>query len=83
MPERRAQAFLALIVAAIFILAAALILLMTRPAWPADRTEPQAYSCEDIRRIISEKGRVAALALAVEHGLSLRQIWLIRRTCKV
>ena len=32
MPQRRATAFLALTVAAIFLLTAALILLMTRPA---------------------------------------------------
>jgi len=83
MHQRRAQAFLALIVAAIFLLAAALILLMTRPAWPADAQVPPAYTCDDVRRLIAEKGKIAAVAFAVEHGVSIRQIWIIRRTCKV
>jgi len=83
MHQRRAQAFLALIVAAIFLLAAALILLMTRPAWPADAQAPPAYTCDDVRRLIAEKGKIAAVAFAVEHGVSIRQIWIIRRTCKV
>jgi hypothetical protein len=83
MSHRRANAFLILTVAAIFLLAVALILLMTRPAWPATSAEPQPYSCEDVRRLIAERGKVAAIAFAVEHGLSLREILLIRRTCKV
>lgn len=83
MPQRRATAFLALIVAAIFLLTASLILLMTRPAWPADVQQPLAYTCEDVRRLIAERGKVAALAFAVEQGLSIKQILLIRRTCKV
>jgi hypothetical protein len=83
MPQRRANAFLGLTVAAIFLLAAALILLMTRPAWPATSPSAQAYTCEDVRRLIAEKGKVAAIAFAVEQGLSIRQIWQIRRTCKV
>jgi hypothetical protein len=80
--KRRANVFLILTIAAIFVLTAALILLMTKPAWPAT-PEPPQYSCEDVRRLIAEKGKVAAIAIAVEHGLSLRQIWQIRRTCKV
>jgi hypothetical protein len=83
MPQRRANAFLGLTIAAVFLLAAALILLMTRPAWPATSPSPQSYTCEDVRRLIAEKGRVAAIAFAVEQGLSIRQIWQIRRTCKV
>lgn len=84
MPEqRRATLFLALTVAAIFLLTAALILLMTRPAWPETTAPKQSYTCEDVRRIIAEKGKVAAIAFAVEQGLSIRQILLIRRTCKV
>lgn len=82
MPEkRRANLFLMLMIAGIFLLSAALIILMTRPARAADL--PAGYTCEDVRRLISEKGKVAALAIAVEHGLSIRQIWVIRKTCKV
>lgn len=83
MPQRRATAFLLVIVSAIFLMVAALILLMTRPAWPATPADTQPYTCEDVRRLIAEKGRVAALAIAIEHGLSIKQIWHIRRTCKV
>jgi hypothetical protein len=80
MPHRGERAFLAVMISAIFLLSAALILLMTRPAWPA---EAQTYNCEDVRRLVAEKGKVAAIAFAVEQGLSIRQIWQIRRTCKV
>jgi hypothetical protein len=83
MPQRRAKAFLILTVAAIFFLTAALILLMTQPAWPATPAPPQQYTCEDVRRIIAEKGKMAAIAFAVEQGLSIRKIWQIRRICKV
>jgi hypothetical protein len=81
--RRRALLFLALTVAAVFVLTAALILLMTRPAWPASPPVQQAYTCDDVRRLIAEKGKVAAIAFAVEQGLSIRQILLIRRACKV
>ena len=27
------------------------------------------YSCEDVRKLVAEKGKVVALAMAVEHGL--------------
>jgi hypothetical protein len=81
--KRRANFFLFLLVVGIFVLSVLLILLMTRPARAAEITPSPAYSCEDVRRLIAERGKVAALALAVEHGLSLRQIWQIRRTCKV
>lgn len=81
--KRRASFFLVMIVSAIFLLTVALILLMTRPAWPATPADTQPYTCEDVRRLIAEKGRVAALAIAIEHGLSIKQIWHIRRNCKV
>lgn len=81
--KRRANLFLILMVVGIFILSIALIMLMTRPAWPATPAAPQQYTCDDVRRLIAEKGKVAALAFAVEQGLSIRQIWQIRRTCKV
>jgi hypothetical protein len=80
--KRRAMAFLALIVLAIFVLFVALILLMTRPAW-ADSSLPDGVTCELVREKVAEHGRAAAIAWAIEHGLSIRQIWQIRRTCKV
>jgi hypothetical protein len=80
--KRRERYFLVLTIAAIFVLTAALIVLMTRPAWPAT-LEPQQYTCEDVRRLVAQKGKVAAIAFAIEQGLSIRQIWQIRRTCKV
>jgi hypothetical protein len=48
-----------------------------------DPQMPTGYTCEDVRRVVAEQGRVRAFALAVEQGLSIRQIYLIRRTCKV
>jgi len=81
--KRRANLFLFLMIVGIFVLSAALIILMTRPAWPASPPVQQAYTCDDVRRLIAEKGKVAAIAFAVEQGLSIRQIWQIRRTCKI
>ena len=52
-------------------------------ALASDETTAAGYSCEDGRKLVAEKGKVVALAMAVEHGLSLRQIYLIRRACKV
>lgn len=81
--KRRANLFLFVMIVGIFVLSVALIFLMTRQARAAEVTPPPAYSCDDVRRLISERGKVAAIAFAVEHGLSLRQILMIRRTCKV
>jgi hypothetical protein len=83
MPQRRATISLIVVALATFALIAALIVLMTRPAWPAEKPSLQPYTCEDVRRLVAEKGKLAAIAFAVEQGLSIRQIYLIRRTCKV
>ncbi len=80
--KRRALAFLILTAAAIFALFVALILLMTRPA-KADTSLPDGITCEFVREKVAEHGKVKALAWAIEHGLSIRQIYLIRRACKV
>lgn len=45
MPHRRAQAFLLLMIFAIFVMFAALIVLMTKPAWPADARGADPYAC--------------------------------------
>jgi hypothetical protein len=79
--KRRATAFLMLTIFAIFVLFIALILLMTRPA-RAD-VLPDGITCEMVREKVAEHGKVKALAWAIEHGISIRQIWQIRRTCKV
>lgn len=80
--KRRAMAFLATIVIAIFVLFVALILLMTRTAW-ADSSLPDGITCEIVREKVAEHGKAAAIAWAIEHGFSIHQIWQIRRTCKV
>jgi len=80
--KRRERIFLAVIIAAIFLLSVALILLMTRPA-RADTALPDGITCEMVREKVAEHGKVKALAWAIEHGLSIRQIYIIRRTCKV
>lgn len=80
--KRGLKISIGLMIAGIFLGLVAMILLMTRPAWPASAPQPQ-YTCEDVRRLVAEKGKVAAIAFAVEQGLSIRQIWQIRRTCKV
>jgi hypothetical protein len=79
---KRAAGFLILTVLSIFVLIAVLIVLMTRPAH-ADTTLPDGITCEFVREKVAEHGRAAALAWAIEHGISIRQIWQIRKTCKV
>lgn len=80
--QRRATGFLILTVLAIFVLISVLIILMTRPA-RADAALPDGITCELVREKVAEHGKAAAFAWAIEHGISLRQIWQIRRTCKV
>jgi hypothetical protein len=80
--KRRATAFLFLIVCAIFLLVAALILLMTRQA-RADTVLPDGITCEMVREKVAEHGKVKALTWAIEHGISIRQIYFIRKICKV
>jgi hypothetical protein len=44
---------------------------------------PPGYSCEDVRRMVEQFGKVTALAWAVEHGMTWRQIAAIKRECKL
>lgn len=60
------------------VLAVLLMLTMSDP-----QPLPNGYTCDDVRRVVSEIGKVRAFALAVENGLSFRQIWQIRRTCRL
>jgi hypothetical protein len=79
---KRAKAFLILTILSIFFLIAVLIILMTQPA-RAETALPDGITCELVREKVAEHGRVKAMAWAIEHGLSIRQIYIIRRTCKV
>lgn len=44
---------------------------------------PAGYTCEDVRKLVAEKGRPGAILWGVEHGLSFRQIYRIRKVCGV
>ncbi|MGW1422685.1 hypothetical protein ACWAT4_21525 [Bradyrhizobium manausense] len=77
MPQRRATAFLFVMISAIFLLVAALILLMTRPAWPADQ-----IPCWKARAILEYAGSIAeAEKIAQQHGYTKAQIAEVRRRC--
>jgi hypothetical protein len=79
---KRANGFLVLIIVSIFFLIALMIILMTQPA-RADTALPDGITCEMVREKVAEHGKVKALAWAIEHGLSIRQIYFIRKTCRV
>lgn len=83
MPQRRATAFLFLMITAIFLLVAALILLMTRQA-RADEFNglPAGITCELIREKVAEHGKWVALAWAIRNGYSPAQIRIARRCLK-
>jgi hypothetical protein len=78
MPERRrATIFLLVMVAGIFLLSTALILLMTRPAWPLDQ-----IPCWKARALLAYAGNPAeAEKIAAQHGYSKSQIAEVRRRC--
>lgn len=83
--KRRAMLFLAMMGVAIFFLVAALILLMTRPAWPSTSSEiglPNGATCDLVREKVAEHGKAAALAWALKQGYSLAQINRARRCLK-
>jgi hypothetical protein len=80
--KRRANIFLALMVAGIFLLSVALIMLMTRPAWPSttpDTGLPAGATCEMVREKVSEHGKAASLAWAIKQGFSFAQIRAAKR----
>jgi hypothetical protein len=75
--RHRANLFLILTVAAIFLLAAALILLMTRPAWPSD-----LIPCWKAKALLTYAGNSAeAEKIAQQHGYTKSQIAEVRRRC--
>lgn len=83
--QRRATAFLALMVAGIFLLSVALILLMTRPAWPSTTPNtglPTGITCEMVREKVAEHGKLVAWAWALKQGYSSTQIAAARRCFK-
>lgn len=71
---KRATAFLAVTVLAIFLLIAGLIVLMTRPAHAAEVVLPDGATCVMIRSLVAEHGKVKALAWALRQGYSWSQI---------
>lgn len=80
--KRRASFFLFMTVIAIFLLVAALILLMTRPAWPSTSPNidlPAGATCELVREKVAEHGKAVALAWALKQGYTFAQIRLARR----
>lgn len=77
--KRRATFFLWMTVLAIFLLTAALILLMTRPAWPHEQ-----IPCWKARAFIVQAGGIAeAERLAQQRGYTKAQIAEIRRRCGI
>lgn len=82
MPQRRATAFLFLMITAIFLLVTALILLMTRTARADEVQLPAGITCELIREKIAEHGKFIAIAWAIRQGYSAAQIRVARRCLK-
>ncbi len=83
--KRRQSIFLFVMVAAIFLMATALILLMTRPAWPSTTPDiglPAGITCEIVREKVAEHGKAVALAWALRQGYSFAQIRAARRCVK-
>lgn len=75
--KRRERYFLVLTIAAIFILTAALIVLMTRPAWPMDQ-----LPCWKAKALLAYAGNPAeAEKIAAQHGYTKTQIAEVRRRC--
>jgi hypothetical protein len=80
--KRRATAFLMLMTSAIFLLIAALILLMTIPARASttpDTGLPIGITCEMVREKVAEHGKAVALAWALRQGYSFAQIRSAKR----
>lgn len=48
----------------------------------ADIKLPDGVTCEDVRRVVAEKGKVRALALALENGATWTQIKEARKCLK-
>jgi 4-amino-4-deoxy-L-arabinose transferase-like glycosyltransferase len=81
--RRRANSWLAFLVFWLVVLS---LLLWAHFAHASTEPKLPAYpamTCEDAKRIVAEMGKVRALALAIENGLSIKQIYQIRRTCRV
>lgn len=75
--NRRANFFLVVMVIGIFVLSVALIILMTRPAWPA---EP--IPCWQAKALLVYAGSEAeAEKLARRRGYTQSQIAEVRRRC--
>jgi hypothetical protein len=83
--KRRLSFFLLMMIVAIFLMAAAMIMLMTRPAWPSTSPNtglPPGITCELVREKVAEHGRAVAWAWALKQGYSFAQIGAARRCLK-
>ena len=77
--KRRAAAFLILTVLAIFLLTAALIILLTRPAWSHEQ-----IPCWKARAFVVRVGSISeAERLAQQNGYTKSQIAEVRRRCGI
>lgn len=80
--KRGSTFFLIVVILGIALLAAAWIMLMTRPAWPAttpDTGLPAGATCELVREKVAEHGKAVAISWALKQGYSLAQIRVARR----
>lgn len=57
----------------------AAVLALAQPEAPL----PPGYTCDDVRRLVAEKGKPGAILWGLEQGLSLPQILRIRKACRV
>ncbi len=70
--KRRAIGWLSFTIAA---LVALVVLLYAHFAHATEPTKPlPSLTCEDVRRIVAEQGKIKALALAIENGATWRQL---------
>jgi hypothetical protein len=80
--KRRANLFLILTAMGLFALILVLIMLLTIPARASttpDTGLPAGITCEMVREKVTEHGKAAALAWAIQQGYSFAQIRAAKR----
>lgn len=77
------EAALWLVIALSTVIVLLVIFYLSTPHAHAEEPKFGPYTCDDARRVVAQVGKVRAFALAIESGLSLRQIFQIRRACKL
>jgi hypothetical protein len=55
-------------------LSALVLITVCARAHADDPKLPAGYSCDDVRRVVAEHGKVKAIAMALEAGATLQQI---------